>query len=51
MNEGLFWRRLRFWGAVAAVSVGTHFLLEVGAACSSQPGFAKFVAFTHRGAS
>jgi hypothetical protein len=48
---GIFWRRARFWGGVAGVSILANFGLEVAAARFPQVGLAKLTAFTHRGAS
>jgi hypothetical protein len=44
-------RRLSFWLAVGVVSVGANFALELVAEKFPQTGLARFVAFTHRGAS
>lgn len=45
----MFGRRLAFWGAVAGVSIGANFLLEVVADKVPSLGLARFTAFTHRG--
>lgn len=42
-------KRLAFWGAVAGVSVISHFALEVLADKVPSLGLAKFVSYTHRG--
>ena len=42
-------RRLAFWGGVAAVSVLANFGVEIAAEKYPNAGFARFVAYTHRG--
>jgi hypothetical protein len=42
-------RRPAFWGAVALVSVGANFGIEVLADRFPNLGLRKFVAYTHRG--
>lgn len=44
-------RRLRFWLAVAGVSVLANLALEVAADKSRNQGLARFVAYAHKGAS
>ena len=45
----MFGRRAAFWGAVAGVSIASHFLLEVIADKVPSIGLARLVAYTHRG--
>jgi hypothetical protein len=47
----LTWRRAAFWGAVGAVSIFANFALEIVADRVPQLGLARFVAYTHKGAS
>jgi hypothetical protein len=44
-------RRLTFWLGVAGVSLLANFGAELAAAKFPQLGLARFVAFTHKGAS
>jgi hypothetical protein len=44
-------RRIAFWGAVGLVSIFANFALEVVADRVPQLGLARFVAYTHKGAS
>jgi hypothetical protein len=42
-------RRLAFWGAVAGVSIISHFALELLADKVPSLGLARLVEYTHRG--
>ena len=44
-------RRLAFWLAVGGVSILANFGIELASEKFPQTGLARFVAFTHRGAS
>jgi hypothetical protein len=42
-------RKLAFWSAVAGVSIGANFGLELVTTKWPQLGLARFTAFTHKG--
>jgi len=44
-------RKASFWLAVAGVSVLANYAVEIAATKIKSPGLARFVAFTHKGAS
>jgi hypothetical protein len=45
----LAWKRVAFWGAVAAVSIAANFGVELVADKYPNSGFRQFTAYLHKG--